>query len=70
MPVQEKEKQCQSALAGGTLTVVSLAAADTIDDRILRCIWSKDNGIQQMRRALMEQASQMSRGKEEHAKDL
>jgi len=67
---QEKEKQCQSALAGGTLTVVSLAAADTIDDRILRCIWSKDNGIQQMRRALMEQASQMSRGKEEHAKDL
>lgn len=67
---QEKEKQCQSALVDGVLTVVSLAAADTIDDQILRCIWSKDNGIQQMRRTLMEQTEQMSRGHEINAKDL
>lgn len=51
---QEKERQCQSAMAGGEITVVSLSAADTIDDQILRCVWSKDNGIQRMRRELMK----------------
>ena len=39
---QEKERQCQGALGGGKLTVVSLLAADTIDLTILRSVWDKD----------------------------
>lgn len=49
---QEKERQCQSALSGGTLTVVSLAAADTIDLRILKCIWHKESLVRQLRTEL------------------
>ena len=49
---QEKERQCQGALCGGTLTVVSLVAADTIDMQILRCIWTKDNLIRRLREEL------------------
>ena len=49
---QEKEQRCQSALPGGALTVVSLAAADTIDRRILECVWNKENLVDRMRREL------------------
>lgn len=48
----EKEKECQNALPGGELTVVSLVAADTIDMQIMRCLWSKDKLIAMMRREL------------------
>lgn len=46
---QEKELQCQSAIPDRTLTVVSLAAADTIDLRILKSIWKKESLIRQLR---------------------
>ncbi len=55
---QEKEQQCMSALPGGSLTVVSLAAADTIDLRILRCVWNKDNLVTKMREELAVRLSQ------------
>ena len=67
---QEKEKQCQSALDGGEIVVVSLAAADTIDDRILRCVWNKDNGIRAMRRELMKYEAEDSGEKKTYAQDL
>lgn len=51
---QEKERQCQNALAGKDLTVVSLSAADTIDERILRCIWRKDNFIREVQKELRQ----------------
>ncbi len=35
---QEKERQCLGSLTDGELTVISLAAVDTIDEQILRCI--------------------------------
>ena len=40
---QEKELQCQGALEDGRLMVVSLVAADTIDMRIVECVWRKDS---------------------------
>lgn len=46
---QEKERQCQNALHGGTLTVVSLVAADTVDYRILKSVWAKDDLVRRMR---------------------
>lgn len=49
---QEKERQCQSALADRELTVVSLSAADTIDERILRSIWRKDNFVRKVQKEL------------------
>lgn len=49
---QEKEKQCLDALTDGELTIVSLAAADTIDVQILKCIWKKESLIRQMRQEL------------------
>lgn len=51
---QEKERQCQGALAGRELTVISLVAVGTIDEKILRCIWRKDNLIQELQRELMQ----------------
>lgn len=50
---QEKERQCQSALAGGTLTVVSLVAADTLDLSILKSVWNKENLVKSLRVQLM-----------------
>lgn len=49
---QEKEQQCQHALSRGQLTVVNLAAADTIDLKILRSVWKKENLVTQLRREL------------------
>lgn len=46
---QEKEQQCQNALCGGTLTVVSLVAADTVDYSILKSVWAKDDLVRRMR---------------------
>lgn len=40
---QEKEMQCQGALGDGSLTVVSLVAAETIDMRIVESVWRKDS---------------------------
>ena len=64
---QEKERQCQNALQGGTLTVVSLVAADTVDCRILRCVWDKDNLIRRMQQELSSSLKRMERT---NAKDL
>lgn len=50
---QEKERQCQNALGSGTLMIVSLAAADTVDILILRSIWKKESLINQLRKELM-----------------
>lgn len=50
----EKETECQNALRGGELTVVSLVAADTIDMQIMRCLWGKDKLIRLMRRELTD----------------
>lgn len=63
----EKERQCLGALDGGRLTVVSLAAADTIDVSILRCIWSKDNMVRLMQEEL--RAANRSAG-EQNAQDI
>ncbi len=52
---QEKERQCQGALEGRPLTVVSLVAVNTIDERILRCVWRKDQLIQQWQKELVQQ---------------
>lgn len=49
---QEKERQCQNALGGGALTVISLAAADTLDTQILKTIWNKDNLVKALRSKL------------------
>lgn len=49
---QEKERQCQSALAGGTLTVISLAAADTLDLNILKSVWNKESLVKSLRAQL------------------
>lgn len=64
----EKERQCLGGLDGGKLTVVSLAAADTIDMSILKCIWGKDNMV----RYIQEELHVMGRrGTEErYAKDI
>jgi len=51
---QEKERQCQNALKDGELIVVDLIAADTIDELILRCIWKKENLVNQLRKELMK----------------
>lgn len=56
---QEKERQCQNALQGGELTIVSLVAADTIDYRILKCVWAKDNLIRTMRDELAKSLRQV-----------
>lgn len=48
----EKEKQCQNALFGGELTIVSLVAADTVDMQILRSVWNKEKLVSVMRREL------------------
>lgn len=55
---EEKERQCQSALKGRELIVVSLAAADTIDMKILKCIWKKENLLKHMRAELSRQRQQ------------
>ena len=54
----EKERQCMGWLDGANLTVVSLAAADTIDMSILRCVWRKDNMV----RCLQEELRARMRG--------
>lgn len=64
---QEKERQCQNALQGGELTVVSLVAADTVDYRMLRCVWAKDNLIRKMREEL---ARSLHRMENTNAEDL
>ena len=66
---QEKERQCQGALNGKELTVISLSAANTIDERILRSIWRKDNLIQAMQRELMQRRQQPA-AEEKYAEDL
>ncbi len=48
----EKEKQCQGALGGGELIVVSLVAADTVDMQILRSVWNKEKLVSTLRREL------------------
>lgn len=53
----EKEKQCQDALCGGELTVVSLVAADTVDMQILRSVWNKEKLVSVMRRELSGNAA-------------
>ncbi|MBE5786182.1 MAG: hypothetical protein E7324_01430 [Clostridiales bacterium] len=50
----EKENQCRIAMGQGQLTVVSLAAADTIDIHILRCIWRKESLMAHMRAQLIQ----------------
>ena len=50
----EKEKQCMSALSGKKLTVVSLAAADTIDLKVLRCVWQKDNMVRCLQKDIQQ----------------
>ena len=66
---QEKERQCQGALNGKELTVISLSAVNTIDERILRSIWRKDNLIQEMQRELMQRRQQPA-AEEKYAEDL
>lgn len=62
---QEKEQRCQSALNGGKLTVVSLAAADTIDTLILSNVWNKDKLIANLRRELDLRLEQRHAGSKE-----
>ena len=62
---QEKEQRCQSALNGGKLTVVSLAAADTIDTLILSNVWNKDKLIANLRRELDLRLEQRRAGSKE-----
>lgn len=64
---QEKERQCQNALQNGELTVVSLVAADTVDYRIMKCVWAKDNLIRRMRDDL---AQSLRRVENTNAEDL
>lgn len=64
---QEKERQCQNALQNGELTVVSLVAADTVDYRIMKCVWAKDNLIRKMRNEL---AQSLHRVENTNAEDL
>ena len=64
----EKERQCLGALDGGKLTVVSLAAADTIDMSILKCIWSKDNMVRYIQTELRGMGHRGAGGR--HAKDI
>lgn len=58
---QEKERQCQGALGEGTLTVVSLVAADTVDLHVLRSVWAKDNLIAHLRRELAQRVGIMEK---------
>ncbi len=51
----EKESRC--AATGNGLTVVSLVAADTIDMRILRCVWKKEKLIASMFKELKNRGS-------------
>lgn len=66
---QEKERQCQGALCEKELTVISLAAVNTIDEKILRSIWRKDNLIQEVQKELMQRRT-ASAAEERNAKDL
>lgn len=51
----EKEAQCQNALGDGTLTVVSLVAAGTLDIQILRSLWKKERLVSVLRSELWRQ---------------
>ncbi len=55
---EEKERQCRNALKGRELIVVSLAAADTIDMKIIKCIWKKENLLRLMQAELSRQRQQ------------
>lgn len=66
---QEKERQCQGALRGGELTVVSLVAADTIDEHILRSVWRKDRTLREVQNELRRQMLSMP-PEDRNAEDL
>lgn len=53
----EKERQCMSGLSGRTLTVVNIAAANTIDLSILRCVWRKDNMVRSIQAEIRRNAA-------------
>ena len=65
---QEKERQCQGTQPDKELTVISLSAAGTIDEKILRSVWHKDNLVHEVQKELM--LRQRSAVEEKHAEDL
>lgn len=63
----EKEKRCLAGRDGAGLDIISLAAADTLEMKILKSVWRKENMVENMRRELGYGSEGRGRG---CAKDL